>query len=156
MRSAILPLIIGLAACSDATKPKDQPNLVAATYSQSTIDGQQVPRTTPADTCELVNMGGWLSLTAEGAYSMVLDRTSYVCNGVPSGTNYVGQRGTYQLADTAVTFLPTPPYGPAFKATFDPGDYQPGKGGRLRSLRFSFVGHDYWMIEEAPALGSRR
>jgi hypothetical protein len=155
MRSAILPLIIGLAACSDVTTPKDQPNPVAATYSQYAIDGHQIPTATPADTCESVNMGGWLSLTAEGTYSMVLDRTSRMCGGVPSGSNYLSQRGTYQLADDVVTFFPTPPYGPAFAATFDPGNYQPGQGGRVRNLKFSFVGHDYWVIEEVPALGSR-
>ena len=157
MRSAVLPLITAMAACSSDVTAPNHSNPIAGTYSQYAIDGQQIPTSTPADTCARVNMGGWLSLNADGTYAMVLDRTARMCSGVLSGLDYISQRGSYDLAGdgVTVTFTPTPPYGPAFAATFDPGTYQPGQGGRTRNLRFSFIGHDYWAIEDVPVLGSR-
>lgn len=158
MRRHLVVLAIGLAACSDAATSASNPfEQIAGTYSEYTVDGQQLPVTTPADTCERVNTGGWLSVTTEGTYSMVLDRTRRVCNGVLSGGDYIAQLGTYEMtSDTVITFVPTPPWGPPFVATFDPGNYTPEQGGRVRNLRFSFVGHDYSVLDEVPPATERR
>lgn len=156
MRPAcLLPLIAVMACSSDSTAPAESP--AAGTYSEYTVDNQQIPYSTPVDTCERVNTGGWLTLAADGSYSLVLDRMSRICAGQASGSDYLAQMGTYQmLNDTVITFQPTPPYGPPFLASFDPGTYQPGQGGRVPGLRFSFVGHMYWALEEVVPLGAHR
>ncbi len=82
---------------------------------------------------------------------MMIGRVNTVCNGVESGGSGLAQRGNYVLTeDNLVIFRPTPPYGPAFSATFDSGTYQPGSGGRLPNLRFSFAQHDFWVIADVP------
>ena len=153
----LVPLALILTACSDNTAPKPPTNPMAGTYSEYAIDNQQLPVSTPADTCQRINMGGWLSLGVDGTYAMSLDKTSLMCNGVLSGLSYVAQRGSYEISNTTdVIFTPEGTYGPPFVATFEPGTYQPGQGGTLRSLRFDFVGHTYWAIEDVPVLGSHQ
>lgn len=141
-------LAVGAAGCgTDLTAP----NAAVGTYSVFMVDGQRIPIVTPLDSaCITVNSGGWLTLTTGGTYSMVLDRINRVCNGIEDGGSASPQSGTYtQTRDTVITFHPAPPMGPAFAATFHPGTDRPG-GGALPSLRFTFVGHDYWLINDAP------
>ena len=156
MRRHFVFLAIAIAACSDSTSPNLYAR-VTGTYSEYTIDEQVIPFATPYDTCQIVNVGGWLTLTVDGKYAMLLDRTRMLCNAEYSGGTGVAQTGTYQFVnDTVLAFVPTPPSGPAFSATFDPGNYKPEAGGRVPSLRFSFVGHEYWVIEDVPSAQTRR
>ena len=148
MNRLYFTLIIAVAACG---KDVTAPTLVAGTYSVFMVDARQIPIVTPQDSsCVAVNSGGWLSLDGRGGYSMILDRVTTVCNGIAQGTALVSQIGTYeQTRDSLLVFHPTPPRGPAFIAAYDPGSFQPGLGGRLPNLIFDFVGHHYWLIEDA-------
>lgn len=148
MNRLYFALIVAVAACG---KDVTAPTLAVGTYSVFMVDARQIPIVTRQDSsCETINSGGWLSLDGRGGYSMALDRVTTVCNGIASGAALVAQIGTYeQMGDSLLVFHPAPPRGPAFMAAYDPGTFQLGLGGRLPSLRFDFVGHNYWLIEDA-------
>ena len=112
MRRHFVFLAIGIAACSDSTSPNLYAR-VTGTYSEYMIDEQVIPFATPYDTCQIVNVGGWLTLTVDGKYTITLDETRMLCNGAFGTAASFGQTGTYRFVnDTVLTFLPTPSYAP--------------------------------------------
>jgi len=141
-----LALLVGAVACgADITAPSP----VARTYSVYMVDEQKVPIVVPQDSsCETVNSGGWLSLAADGHYSMVLDRITVVCNNIAGVSTTVIQGGSYvRTGDSVLSLRPT--QGPAFIATFDPGNYTPELGGVIPNVKFVILGHRYWLLAEA-------
>jgi len=160
MRSRLLlpTLIVASSACgNDGTAPKTEPTIQTAavgTYSVFEIDGGRIPivKVSQRDTaCLDIESGGWFTLSAGGDYAMLVSRNSTVCNGAQAGAVYIAQRGTYVWQDDSVLmFRPTPPYGPAFSATFNRGTYRPGMSGTLPRLTFSFAGRDYIVLLDVP------
>jgi len=142
----ILPaLLVSAVACgADTTAP----NPVARTYSVYAVDDQKVPIVVPQDsTCSTVNSGGWLSLDTDGSFSMVLDRTTWVCNNVAGVSTSVVQSGRYvRSSDSVLSFRPA--VGPAFIAAFDPGNYTLALGGVIPNIKFEVRGHRYWLLAE--------
>lgn len=157
-RLVLLTLFLAGAACgTDGTAPKPEPTLetrAVGTYSVLDIDGERIPivKVSQRDTaCLDIESGGWFTLMANGEYAMLVSRNSTVCNGAQAGAVYIAQRGTYTWqGDDILVFRPTPPYGPAFSATFAPGTYQPGAGGILPRLSFSFAGREYVVLADVP------
>lgn len=144
-RRILSMLLAGAVGCgADTTAP----NAAARTYSVYTVDDVKVPIVVPRDsTCETINSGGWLSLAADGSFSMVLDRTTVVCNNVAGVSTSIIQSGSYVRAGDSVLSL-RPTTGPAFVAAFDPGNYTPQLGGVIPNVKFAFLGHRYWLLAE--------
>jgi hypothetical protein len=144
-RCFLLTLLVGAIACGpDMTAP----NPVARTYSIYMVDDQKVPIVIPQDSsCATINSGGWLSLAADGAYSMVLDRTTVVCDNVAGVSTAIIQGGTYLRTDDSVLSF-RPAQGPGFIAAFDPGTYTPALGGVIPNVKFGAFGHRYWLLAE--------
>lgn len=157
MRATVVLLAIAFMGCSESTSPANPFARATGTYSEYMLDGYFLPTVSSVDTCQIVNTGGWLTLTIDGKYQMMLDNVRRLCNGAYFGGESVPQVGTYEfVSDTVIAFAPAATYGPPFTAVFDAGDYSQESGGRVPQLRFQFVGHDYWLLEEMPSAQARR
>jgi len=155
-RLFVFPLI-ALAACSEPTNSANPFARAAGTYSEYMIDNQRLPVSTAGDTCHAVNLGGWLTLTIDGKYSLLWDQTTMLCGTEHGAIGAWGQSGTYKIVDdTVIVFTAKPPTAQTFSATFYPGNYTPEAGGEVPNLRFTIASHDYWAIEDVPASPSRR
>lgn len=144
-RRVLFILVVGAVGCgADVTAP----DLAARTYSVYTVDDVKVPIVIPQDSaCVTINTGGWLSLTADGDFQMVLDRTTLVCNNAALVGTSIIQDGRYvRTSDSVLSIRPTT--SPAFVATFDPGNYRPELGGVIANVKFEFNGHRYWLLAE--------
>ncbi len=147
------PLALGLAAIScgnDSSAPPTPVDLTtyARTYSVVSVDSLAIPFVRSQDpSCQQINTGGWLSLSTDGTYQLMLDDVRSLCNGAPSGGgDAIYQPGTYTISSGILHLQPDAPYGPASSGPIVGATPIQGGGFKSATISLSFNSRLYYMV----------
>lgn len=144
-------LSLAAAACAnEASSPTTTSDLLpyARTYTVTHVDTLSIPFVRAQDGgCQQVNTGGWLSLSANGSYQLLLDHVSAMCTDAPGGGgDAIYQAGTYVVSSGTLRLRPKAGYGPSATGSIWRAIAQPGGGFSQASVHLTFGPHSYDLV----------
>ena len=136
-------IVLLTAACAtDTSSPSPTRDLVpyARTYTVTAVDSFIVPYVRSQDgNCQQINTGGWLTLSSDGSYQLLLDNVRSLCVGAPGGGgDAIYQAGTYVVSAGILHLSPTPPQGPASSGRIWQATPLPGGGFAQAAVQLTF------------------